>query len=203
MAIAERTLTLEEFLQLPEEEPALEYHEGVVTQKVSPKIVHGRLQSRVSELFNSVAETRGLGMAFSETRFIAGGASFVPDVSYYRKDRIPLSADGGFLEEDFRVLPDIAVEIGSPDQRISVLVRKCLAYAEMGVPISLLVDPQDRSVFDIRPGAPTRALRGDDRIELGDVLPGLELTASGLFDLLRPRWVEPAEAVDEESSSTA
>jgi Uma2 family endonuclease len=203
MAIAERTLTLEEFLQLPEEKPALEYHEGVVTQKVSPKIRHGRFQYRLCDLFNDAAEPTGLGLAFPETRFTAGGASFVPDVSYYRRERIPLSADGDLLQEDFHDPPGIAVEIASPDQRISVLVRKCLAYAEMGVPISLLVDPQDRSVFDIRPGAPTRALRGTDRIEPGDVLPGVELTASELFDLFPPRWQQPTGPAGEETSSTA
>jgi Uma2 family endonuclease len=40
MAIAQRRLTLEELLALPEEEPALEYYDGTVTQKVSPQGQH-------------------------------------------------------------------------------------------------------------------------------------------------------------------
>jgi Uma2 family endonuclease len=43
---------LDEFLELPEEEPALEYEAGVVKQKVSPKAPHGRLQFRLARLFD-------------------------------------------------------------------------------------------------------------------------------------------------------
>jgi Uma2 family endonuclease len=44
MAVASSRLTLDEFLKLPEEEPALEYVNGVVSQKVSPKGRHSSLQ---------------------------------------------------------------------------------------------------------------------------------------------------------------
>ena len=40
MALTERRTSLEEFLKLPEEKPALEYFDGKVTQKVSPKTRH-------------------------------------------------------------------------------------------------------------------------------------------------------------------
>jgi hypothetical protein len=36
MAVAPARLTLEEFLKLPEEEPSLEFADGMVTPKVSP-----------------------------------------------------------------------------------------------------------------------------------------------------------------------
>ena len=54
MAITERRLTLEQFLKLPEEEPALEYVDGAATPKMSPKGPHGALQFFVlglAELF--------------------------------------------------------------------------------------------------------------------------------------------------------
>src|SRR5205823_5058350 len=44
MAIARRRMTLEQFLALDEQEPALEYVDGVVTQKLSPKFRHGLVQ---------------------------------------------------------------------------------------------------------------------------------------------------------------
>ena len=37
-------LTLDEFLLLPEERPALEYERGVITQKMAPLGWHGLLQ---------------------------------------------------------------------------------------------------------------------------------------------------------------
>ena len=64
MAITDRRLTLEEFLALPEEKPALEYADGEVTQKVSPKARHGRLQLVVANRL----DVPGVSQAFSETR---------------------------------------------------------------------------------------------------------------------------------------
>ena len=52
MAVTRRGLTLEEFLALPEEKPALEYFNGEVTQKVSPLLRHARLQYKFAELIN-------------------------------------------------------------------------------------------------------------------------------------------------------
>ncbi|HEV8632979.1 MAG TPA: Uma2 family endonuclease, partial [Chloroflexota bacterium] len=69
-------LTLEEFLQLPEEEPALEYEDGVVTQKVSPKRRHGRLQGMLCELVNVFAQPRKLALAFTEARTVFRGRSY-------------------------------------------------------------------------------------------------------------------------------
>ncbi len=44
MAVTQRRMTLEEFLALPEEKPALEYEDGVVTQKMPPQGKHASLQ---------------------------------------------------------------------------------------------------------------------------------------------------------------
>jgi Uma2 family endonuclease len=44
-------LTLDEFLRLPEEKPALEYARGVITQKMAPMAWHGRLQFRIGVRF--------------------------------------------------------------------------------------------------------------------------------------------------------
>lgn len=51
--------------------------------------------------------------------------------------------------------------------------------------IALLVDPDDQTVLAFRPDAATRALRGADRLDLEELLPGLDLTAGELFDSLK------------------
>jgi Uma2 family endonuclease len=85
--------------------------------------------------------------------------------------------------------PDIAVEIVSPGQNVSSLIRKCLGYLDVGVRVVLLVDPDDETLFDFRPGQPPRALRGPDRRELVGILPGFELTAREFFDSIVPDWL--------------
>jgi Uma2 family endonuclease len=185
MALVQRRLSLEEFLALPEEEPALEYVEGLVTQKMSPKQRHGRLQGAICTHFNLFAEPRKLGLAFPELRVTFAGASFVPDVSFFRWERLVLTA-GGELADDVFIAPDIAVEILSPGQSVASQEQRCRLYVANGVQVALFVNPDARGVRSFRPGAPPVESRENDVIDLDDVLPGFRLTAAELFASLRP-----------------
>jgi len=50
-------MTLEEFLALPEEKPALEFEpDGTIVQKMSPKGKHSTLQGALVELINQTAK---------------------------------------------------------------------------------------------------------------------------------------------------
>lgn len=186
MAITQTRLSLEDFLRLPEEEPALEYEDGVVTQKMSPKGKHSRTQYRMAELFNRVAEPARQAIAFPELRATFGGRSYVPDVSIYRWERIPVD-EAGEVRHDFTEPPDIAVEIASPEQGAGALIRRCLWYIANGVRATLLVDPDDKTVLVFRHGQAPQALRGADEADLTDVIPGFTLSAQQVFDALKVR----------------
>jgi len=191
-------MTLEEFLALPEEKPYLEWDAGVVTQKdrpedpllgvvsqkMAPKADHGSLEGEFFLVISSSARPRRLGRAFSEMRFVTPGWAPVPDVSYYRAERIKPESRDSF--GDFAVPPDIAVEIVSPSQSLSQQLGKCLRYADLGIPVSLVVDPGDRAIYAIRPGQPLQVLRDDDPIDLADVLPDFTLTVRELFEAASP-----------------
>jgi Uma2 family endonuclease len=81
--------------------------------------------------------------------------------------------------------PDIAVEIVSPHQSVTQQVRRCVWYVANGVSVALLVDPSDKSVLVFRPGREMLALHGSEGVDLGDIVPGLTLTAQELFDALK------------------
>jgi Uma2 family endonuclease len=176
-------MTLDEFLTLPEVKPALEYVDGVVTQKVSPQGQHVTLQDEFTQRVNAVARPRKLARAFSELRATYGGLSRIPDVSVYLWHRIPRLPNGRVANR-FTEPPDIAVEIVSPDQTATYLVTKCLWFVRNGVKIALLVDPTRDTVLRFRPDALPDSLTGDDRIDLDEVLPDFELTVNQLFDSL-------------------
>jgi Uma2 family endonuclease len=208
-------MTLAEFLALPEEKPRLEWdaslvphqdqtgaellgvvtqkHQirddllGVVTQKVAPQDDHSQLSRQFLDAFTRFGEAPHLGLAYVEKRFKLVGWTPVPDVSFYRRERLRPQSRRRLGEQ--QGLPDIAVEIVSPEQRVSSLLRKCLLYAEAGVPVSLIVDQDDESVIVIRPGQPTQVLRGEDRIDLSDVLPDFEMTVEELFASVVPDWL--------------
>jgi Uma2 family endonuclease len=183
MAIVHQGMTLEEFLALPERKPALEFEDGKVTRKVSPKGKHSGLETTMAECINLYARPDRLAMAFAELRSTFGGRSYVPDVSLYRWERIPVD-ERGKVADDFVVPPDVAIEIVSPRQSVTPLIRRCLWYVDNGVRAALLVDPPDESILLIRADHTTTALRGPDRIDLEDILPGFELTVQDLFDYL-------------------
>lgn len=184
MAVTEKQLTLEEFLALPEEEPALEYHEGRITQKVPPQGKHSMIQFEVAQVVNLFARPKKLAVAFPELRATFAGSSRVPDVAVYRWDRIPVD-DAGEVANQFREPPDIAIEIVSPEQSVNGLIRRCLWFIENGTQVALLVDPADHSVLRFQAGRPMAALHGRDRIELDEVLPGFALTVEELFGSLK------------------
>src|SRR3954470_7062976 len=107
MAIVRQRLTLEQFLRLPEEEPALEYWDGEVTQKVSPKGPHSALQSGFLMI---IARLTGPGRpfrVFPEARITFSGVSTVPDLVVYRRQRVPRDLNGD-VAEDFVTPPDVA-----------------------------------------------------------------------------------------------
>ena len=183
MALTQSRLTLEEFLALPEAKPALEYADGEVMQKVSPKGQHSWLQYRFPEWFNRVTVSRQLAAAFPELRTTFAGRSYVPDVAVYRWERIPRDAHGKVADE-FTEPPDIAIEIVSPDQSVTALIRKCLWYVAHGVTLALLVDPDDESVLRFRPDSPLQVLQGADVIDFGEVIPDLRLTVDEVFAML-------------------
>jgi Uma2 family endonuclease len=183
MAVAHKRVTLEEFLQLPEEKPALEYFDGVIEQKMSPKTRHSALQFELAERINAVARPAEIARAFPELRTTFGGKSYVPDLSVYRWARVPRDESGN-LVDDVRAPPDIAVEVVSPGQSINRLVRRCRWYVANGLEIALVIDPDDHSVLAFLADGTMQEWTGQDHIDLNSVIPGFELTAEQLFEAL-------------------
>jgi len=186
MAIT-RQLTIEQFLELPEAEPALEFWHGEVTQKVSPKGPHGAMQYGFGDLIGRGTGLRRLFRIVTETRITFDGISTVPDLIIYRRDRIPRDADEQ-IAEDFTVPPDVAVEIFSPGQSRPKTIERCRWYVENGVRLAVFADPSRRTVRLFRPGAETGELRTTDVLDLGDVLPEFALIVDELFAPLAADW---------------
>jgi len=183
VAIAREGLTLEEFLALRAEKPALEYADGMVTQKVAPLYEHSVQRGEIMLALAQQLRAPNLAEALPELRSTYDGRSYVPDVCVYRRERLPRSARPGRVGEVF-VAPDLAVEIRSPGQRLSVLVRKCEWYVEHGVQVALLVDDRDETVRAFRPHHPVDVRGRDARVALDEIVPGLHLDVAAVFGAL-------------------
>jgi Uma2 family endonuclease len=184
MAITGQALNLADFLELPEEKPALEYVAGAVRQKVSPEIIHGLLQGVLFEWINRFGWPRKLATAAVELRTTFGGASHVPDVAVCSWGRIPRDSRGwprGPLQEP----PLVAIEIASPGQSRRQLRDDCEWYVANGVALALLLDPEHQSVLVYRPGTPAQRLQGTDVLDFGDGLPGFQFVVGDLYAAVR------------------
>jgi len=67
-ATTTQSITLSEFLQLPETKPAREYINGEIIQKPMSKGRHSRLQGKLCAAINQVAEDAKIAYAFPELR---------------------------------------------------------------------------------------------------------------------------------------
>ena len=186
MAITGHQLTLDEFLALPEEKPALEYVDGVMRQKISPNNRHGRFEGELFRRFDGAGSPDDPLVAFVEVRVTFAGRSTVPDVVAIRSSRVQLDADG-YVVEYTTIAPDLVVEIVSPGQSRTEQDDRCRWFVQHGVLTALRVDPQRRTVRVFRVAGESGDLRGDAVIDLGDVAPGLRFTVDEIFAVLRPR----------------
>jgi Uma2 family endonuclease len=188
MAIAREQMTLEQFLSLPEESPALEYIDGEVVQKVPPSTPHSALQYDFCALVNTFARPRRLAWAFPEHRTTYAGRSTVLDVTIYTWDRVPRDASRRLAERNF-VIPDIAVEIRSPDQSFGDQLVRCLWYVANGTQVSIAIEPRELLLVAFRPAAEPLVFHNAGLLDLTDVIPGFTLDVGELLAPLDPDWV--------------
>jgi Uma2 family endonuclease len=180
-----QTLTLSEFLKLPETKPASEYINGQIIQKPMPQGKHSTLQGELVNTINGVAKTQRIALAFPELRCTFGGRSIVPDVAVFAWERIPLDQNGD-VANVFQAAPDWTIEILSPDQSQTKVTGNILHCLKHGSRLGWLIDPDIRSVLVYPTGQQPELLQ-----KVGDVLPvpdlveGLQLTVGDLFGWLR------------------
>jgi Uma2 family endonuclease len=184
MAVALKGLTLKQFLKLPEQEPALEYFKGVVTQKMPPMIEHSALQGDLVEFLNRLFRIHRVARAFPELRSTFDGVSLVPDVSLLRWDRIPRTPEGE-VTSPVTVAPDVAVEIWSVGQSMGEQIERCEWYVQHGVQVALLVHHRQKSIRVFRSTEPMAVHQPGDRIPLDEIAPGAALNVTDIFAALQ------------------
>ncbi|MEQ9358203.1 MAG: Uma2 family endonuclease [Coleofasciculus chthonoplastes F3-SA18-01] len=147
-------LTLEEFLEQPETEPASEYIDGKIIQKPMPQGEHSAIQTELAPAINAALRSKRIARAFSELRCTFGGRSIVADIGVFTWERIPRQ-ENGKVANVFAIAPDWTIEILSPDQsqtKVTKNILHCLKYdSQMG----WLIDPEEQSVFVYRSEQPT------------------------------------------------
>lgn len=161
--IPSKTLTLAEFLKLPETKPASEYIDGQVIQKPMPQGKHSAIQGEFVPAINQVLKPQRIARAFPELRCTFGDRSIVPDIAVFTWNRIPRDQSGE-VANTFSVAPDWTIEILSPDQSQTRVTKNILHCLRHGTQVGWLIDPDEQTVFVYRPKQETEVFDGPSEI---------------------------------------
>jgi Uma2 family endonuclease len=103
-----------------------------------------------------------------------------PDVAFVSSERWPLDRavpDSG----DWEVVPDLAVEVVSPNDLFADVLAKMEEYFRCGVGQVWIVAPTHAKVFVYDSPIRVRILAPPDELDGGTIVPGFRLPLSDLF----------------------
>lgn len=170
----------EQMLSQPEnQDRLLELIEGEIVEKMTTEL-HGAIALKIGARILFHIETHQLG-GRAVTEVSHKGDEYnvrIPDVAYTRPERLlPITTRGSVPQ-----LPDLAVEIKSPNDTYKQMREKADYYLQNGVQLVWLVFPEKQIVEIYTPDAED-VLTVDDTLTGGDILPGFSLPIKHIFDV--------------------
>ncbi len=182
IATAEKLMTAEEFLQLPDDGVPKELVRGRVITLNVPTPRHGQICGRVDRLVGNFADDHKLGhvipndsgVVVEEDPDTVRGA----DVAFYSFQRVP---PGPFLRGYLEVVPELVFEVRSPNDRWPAILRKVAEYLDAGVSLVCVLDEQTQTAHLFTPDGPGQALAADDTLTFPDLLPGFAVRVERSF----------------------
>jgi len=176
---ATKKLTLQEFLALPEGDVNYEFVDGQAVPKMSPKYFHSSLQLALILLIRAWCKRKGRVRPEWAILLKRHGEDWapVPDLTYISYSRLPASWK---RNEACPALPELVIEIISPDQTMKEFEDKAKDYFAAGVSRVWVVDPEKQIVKTFFPDGTTQVYK-DNMPIIDSLLPGLELTTLQVF----------------------
>jgi Uma2 family endonuclease len=188
-----KPLTLEQFLALPETKPASEYIAGKIVQKPMPQGKHSLLQIKLIIFLNSILMEQSIAIAFSELRCTIGGRSLakplpwslVPDVVVLEQKNIPKDDDGE-IANAVTTAPDLVIEILSPDQSTTKVIRNIIHCLDCGTQVGWLIDPAEKMIMIYQQDRQVQVIDTLDReLIVPEFAQPIKLTAGDVFGWLK------------------
>jgi Uma2 family endonuclease len=184
-------------------------HETVLTVQDEPlyEIVHGQcvelppmsayatwIASRLHLRLGLYAEDKGLGTSVTEMLFVLDAEHNLrrrPAVAFVSTARWPL--DRALPETgDWDVVPDLAVEVISPNDVFKDVLAKVREYFHYGVQVVWVIAPEEQQVYVYNAPTHMRILTGHDELTSDEVVPGFRLPLGQLFQHAAAPTIAPA-----------
>ncbi len=145
--------------------PPHDYLSAALVMEIGARILAWARPERRGHVFDSNG-----GILFPDGDLVA------PDVTYVSRERLP-AVPAAFA----RVVPELAFEIRSAEQRESACRAKVALLIGKGIDVVVYVDPSRRLVEIHRPGRAPEVLGDGDRFAVPDVLPGFGFALDELW----------------------
>ncbi|QJB44645.1 Uma2 family endonuclease [Dolichospermum flos-aquae] len=179
-----KLLTLDEFLKQPETKPASEFIDSKIIQKPMPQGKHSTVQLDLGADINIALKPQHIARAYSELRCTFGSKSIVPDIAVFTWERIPRD-ENGKVSNTFALAPDWTIEILSPDQSQTKVVRNILHCLTHGTQMGWLIDPEEELVFVYFSNRTIEVFEvASDRLPVPHFAESFKLTIGQLFSWL-------------------
>jgi Uma2 family endonuclease len=183
----ERGLHIDEFMAMYNEAP-FEWIDGERIPLVPGVARHIEMIRALVRLLDAYVLEHKLGEVYSEAPFVLEYKSDwlkgarVPDVMFFRAERFARYKETtpDWDDKPFVIVPDLAIEVVSPNDRFSLINKKVNQYLADGVELVWVIDPQEQNIYVHRKGQ-TTILSGDDTLDGGGVLPDWKMVLSKLF----------------------
>ena len=178
-------LTADDLWKLGEGDTRRELVDGEVREMAPTGGIHGQVTARICRRLTEYVERHGGG------KVVVGDVGFVldlphdrdrvrgPDVAFVSTARLP---EGRLPEGFIRGAPDLAVEVLSPSDSPMDVQQKVRDYLEAGARLVWVIAPAARAATIYRADGSARLLRDGDHLDGEDVLPGLAIPLTELFD---------------------
>jgi Uma2 family endonuclease len=183
MAVGKKLMTVEEFERFadaPENaDRRFELIDGEIVE-LSPTELHGLIVVIISSGIFVYLQQNPIGRVTVETRHRMPDDRHnarIPDVSFTSNERLLALVEKGSVPQ----MPDLAVEVKSPDDSLKGLREKAAYYLANGSRMVWLVQPEKRLIDVYVQDGDIQVLTERDTLEGGDVLPGFSLAVRAVF----------------------
>ena len=183
-SIGEKLLTADEFFRLCEQRVIKgELVKGVVQETVSANGDHSEVAAALALTFGSHIRPRRLGRVSTSDAGVRlerdPDTVREPDVAYFSAEKLPLDVKvRGFYE----VVPDLVVEIVSPNDSPQYVAGRVAMWHSFGVPLVWAVYPVTRTVAAHPLEGPAIIYTENDILDGGAVLPEFQCSVQDILD---------------------
>src|SRR5213075_1431959 len=142
--VAHDLLTAEELLALNIQDKRTELVRGRLVVREPAGFRHGTVAMSIGVAIGTFVKSNQLGVVVAAetgfTLFRNPDTVRAPDVGFVRADRVPRPLPKGYSD----VMPDLAVEVLSPDDRAGEVLEKVSDWLKAGCVLVWVIDPDRR-----------------------------------------------------------